>query len=258
MANGYNKEFMDYYDVLKNLNSITEISNNSTNTFLFMYNGAPHEPTRLQTPDYEPKYEVDNTKYDAEHADRYTINGNSINMDDLDQLKHYDVNMATFIQVGKWLDYLKENDVYDNTRIIIVADHGTPIKCIDSLILDDGTDVYKNVECYYPLLLVKDFNATGFTTSDEFMTNADVPYLATKDLIENPVNPFTGKEISIDEKTAHEQFVIVSNDRDVDLNSGCTFFPAKWASVSENLLDRNNWKFCDEKIVLKDYKLPES
>ncbi|MEE1125912.1 MAG: sulfatase-like hydrolase/transferase, partial [Acutalibacteraceae bacterium] len=258
VAVGYDKSFMNSYDVLKNLNNITEISNHNENTFLFLYNDLTHDPILLQTPEYEPEYEVDNTKYDAEHADRFTVNGNSINMDNLEQLMHYHCNMGAFVQIGKWLDYLKENDVYDNTRIIIVSDHGKPIKCMDSLILDDGTDEYKNVEYYYPLFLVKDFNATGFTTSDEFMTNADVPYLATKDLIENPVNPFTGKEISIDEKTSHEQLVIMSDYWGVDLNNGYTFFPAKWASVSENLWDKNNWKFYDEKIVLKDYKLPES
>ena len=46
------------------------------------------------------------------------------------------------------------------------------------------------------MLLVKDFGATGFTTSDTFMTNADVPTLAMAGLIENPVNPFTGNPIN--------------------------------------------------------------
>ena len=32
------------------------------------------------------------------------------------------------------------------------------------------------------------------------MTNADVPYIATNELIDNPRNPFTGKVLSMDAK----------------------------------------------------------
>lgn len=49
--------------------------------------------------------------------------------------------------------------------------------------------------------MVKDFNRKGFSTSDTFMTNADVPALAMEDLIRDPKNPFTGKAINSDEKT---------------------------------------------------------
>jgi arylsulfatase A-like enzyme len=41
---------------------------------------------------------------------------------------HYHSNMATMLRVGEWMDYLKEQGVYDNTRIIIVADHGRKLK----------------------------------------------------------------------------------------------------------------------------------
>jgi hypothetical protein len=33
-----------------------------------------------------------------------------------------------------------------------------------------------------------------------FMTNADVPYLALREQIENPINPFTGNAISMENK----------------------------------------------------------
>lgn len=49
---------------------------------------------------------------------------------------------------------------------------------------------------YNPLFLVKDFNDNKemISISYEFMTNADVATIATKGLIENPTNPFTGKK----------------------------------------------------------------
>ena len=95
---------------------------------------------------------------------------------------------------------------------------------------------------YYPLLMVKDFNAAGFTTSDEFMTNGDVPTLATSGLIENPTNPFTGKAIDSSEKTAHPQYVIASNDWRIDENNGNQFLPGDWYSVQSDMRVSSNWQ----------------
>ena len=159
--------------------------------------------------------------------------------------------MANLLQLGKWFDYLRENDVYDNTRIIIVADHGGIMHQLEELELDDGFDTM----AYCPLLMVKDFNSKGFTVSDEFMTNADVPTLALEGLIDNPVNPFTGKAINSDEKTAHDQYVISSNDWSVEVNNGNTFLPADWYSVHDNLWDKNNWtKIASDAVITYEDK----
>jgi len=158
--------------------------------------------------------------------------------------------------LGKWFDYLRENGVYDNTKIILVADHGRHMGQLEELIMGTDGDETKDVEFYYPLLMVKDFGSQAFTTSHEFMTNADVPTLATRDLIENPVNPFTGKPINNAEKTAHDQFIIRSWDWDVNGNNGKTFRPAQWASVRDNLWDKDNWTFYDDQIVLKEHAAP--
>ena len=39
-------------------------------------------------------------------------------------------DIACMINIGKFLDYLRANNAYDNTRIVIVADHGGVIKKI--------------------------------------------------------------------------------------------------------------------------------
>jgi hypothetical protein len=136
-----------------------------------------------------------------------------------------------------------------------VADHGKPLFHLKELTLA-GKEASANVELYFPLLLVKDFNSKGFTVSEEFMTNADVPSLATAQLIEQPVNPFTGKPINADEKTAHDQMVIRSFDWDVNINNGNTFLPSTWASVKDNLWDPDNWIFSEVETVLAEHKLP--
>ena len=163
----------------------------------------------------------------------------------------------SFIEIGKWLDYLKENDVYDNTKIIIVSDHGYALHHYEDLEFAPGKDSHKNIEYYLPLLIVKDFNAEGFTVSDEFMTNADVPVIATDGLIENPVNPFTGQAINSDEKYAHDQFIILSDVFSVKKNDGNTFLPSAWAKVSEDAWVADNWSFYDEEVVLKEHSFPD-
>jgi membrane-anchored protein YejM (alkaline phosphatase superfamily) len=164
--------------------------------------------------------------------------------------------MATFIQIGNWLDFLRENEVYDNTKIIIVADHGLALFQSEELNFVDPNFSDTNAQEFFPLLMVKDFNSEGFTTCDDFMTHADVPTLATQGTIDNPINPFTGKPINSDEKYAHDQFIIVSNDWVVTENNGNTFLPARWISVKNNLWNKNNWKFYNENAVLKEHCFP--
>ena len=200
---------------------------------------------------------MDNTEYDETHKDRFTLeDGSSITVETLAQLTHYHANMAALLRLSEWFDYLRANDVYDNTRIILVADHGRVLNCSDDLNYYKGVDTLKDAELYFPLLMVKDFDSEGFTMSDEFMTNADVPTLAFADLIENPVNPFTGNAVTNDEKLAHEQIIIVSPLFDVKDNNGTQYLPARWASVSGSIWERENWNYYDEEIVLDEHKLP--
>ena len=256
LSTGLNSGFMEAYYVLKNLPNMTKITEDGTNTLLLMTNNTTHETMLLQEPDYTPAQNVDNTAYDAEHADRFMIEGRELMMGNVTQMMHYHVNMAAMIQLGNWFDYLRKNDVYDNTRIILAADHGRVLAQLEELIFSDDSDGLKDVEFYYPLLMVKDFNSVEFVTSDTFMTNADVPTLAMEGIISDPINPFTGKSINSDEKTAHEQFIILSSDWQIDINNGNTFLPAKWASVKDDLWDINNWSFYDELTVLNENAMP--
>ncbi len=255
-ATGMNKDFMEAYNVLNNLPNMTGISESGENTFLFLSNEMTHDPMILKEPSYTPLPVVDNTKYDAEHTDRFVVDGRELKIENSLQMSHYHSNMAAMIQLGKWFDYLRANGVYDNTKIILVSDHGRYLNHLDELIMDDGTDEYKDVELYFPLLMVKDFGSKEFTTSDEFMTNGDVPTLAMKDVIENPVNPFTGKPINSDEKTAHEQYIIMTGKWSVTTNDGKTYQSAKWASVKDDLWDKDNWTFYDKNTVLKEHEAP--
>lgn len=86
-------------------------------------------------------------------------------------------------EIGDWIKWLKKNNIFDNTKIVLVSDHGEG----DSVSLSESFDVnVKGQSLFgtnqgYPgrphgLLMVKDFNnSSEFSISDTFMSTADVP-----------------------------------------------------------------------------------
>ena len=95
----------------------------------------------------------------------------------------------------------------------------------------------------FSLLMVKDFDSTGFLADDTFMTNADTPVIAFDGLVENPVNPFTGKQLSSDAKFAGEHRVFYTDFWNTTDNNGNTFLPGSWYALrNQNLFDMNNWE----------------
>ena len=238
---GIKAKFLDAYYVLESMPAITNIVDSDTNCFFAMDNDTVHEQTILQTPDYVPSNHPDNRKFDATHAYRMMLNGRYMGLNSYMQITHYEVNMAAYNSLGRWFDYLRQEGVWDNTRIIIVSDHGYNIGHFPDMIFKDFDLEYIN-----SLLMVKDFGATEFTTSDELMTVADVPTIAVSGVIDNPVNPFTGNVITNKEKTEGPIHVIMSEDWKVTENNGNTFLPGKWYSVYDNIFDESNWKYLGE------------
>jgi len=231
--------FMSAYNVLKNMDSMTSITKEGKGAFMFLRSNATHEPVILQEPAFEPSSYVDNSAYYPAEGKTITAGDSSILLSNTYALSHYHINMASLIQLGNWFDYLRENGVYDNTRIIVVSDHGRDLNLFDS----DATYTH-NIEYYQPLLLIKDFGAKGFTTSDTFMTNADVPTLSMDGLIDAPVNPFTGKAIDSSFKTENSKhYIILSDEWDTSINNGYQFMESEWASVSGAVGDKSNWVF---------------
>ena len=236
-STGYRLEFIESYPVLTNLPAMTDIEENSLNTFLMMRNDTTHSECLLQEPDYIPANSVDNTAYDVDMVSRYTVDGKTMQMETEYQVIHYHVNMAALLQLGKWFDYLRANDVYDNTRIILVSDHGRDLGQFD--ITCNGEDM----EFFMPLLMVKDFNATGFSVCEDFMTNGDVPSIATFGIIEDPINPFTGNPINSNAKTG-SQNIYISEYWDDQYTTGNTFYPGSWYTFKGgDIHDPDNWEY---------------
>ena len=211
--------FLDSYCVLEELDNLTTIDEGDSNNLLMFQNGLTHEPCYLSAPDYVP-----------DQISEYSVGAKK---------KAYSVHMAALLRLADWIEYMKENDVYDNTRIIIVSDHGHYY---------DETDYVYSL--FNPLFLVKDFNSHGTLTADyQFMTNADVPSILLDGIIENPINPFTGNPINTDGKndpiyvveTTHVNTLIYNgNTFDYEegtwykLNGQDIFAPDAWDYLGED------------------------
>lgn len=238
------EDFLKNYAVLKNLPVLTDISDDRKGSFFMIKNNMTHEPSILQLPDYVPTDNVNNAGLEGVH--RYTASGEELNiyLDERPRRSHYHVNMCALIQLGKWFDMLKAEGVYDNTKIILVADHGyDDIHQFEKMQINDELDVMS----VNPLFMVKDFNATGFTVDDSFMTTADVPPIAMEDVIENPTNPFTGNPIDSRAKETDKMLITLSKIGPLDLSnhSGTVYGTggASWYSVKDNIFDKSNWVY---------------
>jgi YidC/Oxa1 family membrane protein insertase len=215
--------FLDNYTVLDFLPKLTDTAAASLNNSIIMVNDLTHEPNFLQAPDYFPKPEV--TNYGKSK---------------FSHIVYYPTNAAAIKRLGTWFDFLKQNDVYDNTRIIIVSDHGA--EDIDIGIFHESNAYPFHRENFNPLLLVKDFGGTGPLFTDySFMTNADVPALAFRDLIPNPVNPFTGNPVRVNKDSYVH--ITTANGWEPAHHSRNTFtiLPDEWYSVKDNIFLDENW-----------------
>ena len=213
--------FLDWYAALYFLPQITDFTS-ETGSLSVMTNEATHSNEEIQY--------MDITKQ---------INHFS------SSLPGYDINVACLKSIADFCDYLKLNNAYDNTKIIIIADHG--IGYGDTY--DDNYDK-ANLESGFakdhlnPLLLVKDYNSDAPLKTDmTFMTNADTPSLAFKDTIENPVNPFTGNSISSEVK--RDGILVTTDDIFMPYHSKSSYTftvkPESWYRVKDNIFIDTNW-----------------
>ena len=234
-------QFENSYAVLKSLRRMTRVTDDGENTFLTLCNSATHEPVMLKLPDYMDVAEGEDPLADGgKSLVRSAPARPDIELSSEHVRKYYMVNTGALLRVSEWLDFLRENGLYDNTRIIIAADHGRNLGNYKQLVFP-LKDTTIDVMSYNPLLLVKDFGSTEFTTDERFMTLADVPALLTENLMADPVNPFTGKKIEPADKESVEMPVLTSDQWSIDKNNGNAFQPDVWVSVHDNIFDSANW-----------------
>ena len=211
------------FSVLNSLKHVTSISNEG-NYFNFIHNNTTHEPHYINT-NLIPSI----WKYNIPNDDMKKFKNEF-------SVRSYYANCASIKNIITFIHFLKENSVYDNTKIIIVSDHAWDIE----------TDFYKDNELvfmsvYNSLLMYKDFNSTNnFNISSNLMTVADVPYLASIHL-EKHINPFTHNIITNDYKYG-ELNLIILNEWQPDRQLENRFNFDKYYRVKGSIFDKNNWE----------------
>lgn len=230
-------ELLESYSVMEQLPFFTKVTDNDNGCLFIINNDLAHTPALMDSSD---SYKAAVLEEAAEYANniRMDSDGNILEMNEM-QLSHYHVTMSALMRIAEWVDYLKTKDVYNNTRIIIVSDHGRAL--FDDMLLDNGT----HIESMNSLLMVKDFGSDHSSsyrikTDPSFMTNADTAYLAAKDLFENPVNPFTGNEFKLNSGEALVNDSEFWEDQYYTLKQ-FDYHDSQWFTVKDNIFDKNNW-----------------
>ena len=158
------------------------------------------------------------------------------------------INLYSFLLLSNFIKLLKENNVYDNTKIIIVADHGSMFVNNPNF----SSFLNSNLNPFNPILFVKDFNLKGeYKTDYTFMTNADVPSIAIENIIDNPINPFTNKKITNNQKNNGALLFVEHKKWNIDhFNDNKVFYKNSYFNfVKDNVFDEKNW--------ILDYKYKE-
>ena len=218
------RDFVHAFSELYYLNELTDFTAEA-DTYTFIANDSPHNPIELS----------EDLLHAATDDDSFSSNYSD---DSESTYKHYTAFTASMKQVGKWLDWLRENGVYDNTRIIIVSDHGYSV----------NSDIVEYDQAQFlPLLLVKDFNSDGELTYDyTFMTNADTILLATEGLEEvSDTNPYTGKKLTADKEDGINVYPVVDSrewnaPQIIDYTEFTLDRSVGW-HVSDDIFDSGNW-----------------
>lgn len=221
----------DYLDMISTLYFLPELTDFEAekSQFIFIDNEACHTPVLLDENFLLPQEAGEENLHGAHKTT------------DIQAAVHYQSFTAAFKQIGKWLDFLKQNGVYDNTRIIIVSDHGYPVAVNDFKNFSNP----KIPASYNALLMYKDFNASQeLKTETAFMTNADTLFLAKEGLNLAEENPFTHKKFTVEKEggiTVYPSYKLEWNAEKMIHKTKFTLDRPNAFHVKENIFDEKNW-----------------
>lgn len=228
----YNKfensaKFIDNYSEIDLFPELFDDSSEKS-AFFLLDNEANHESIILQAPDYVP----------VENVTQFGPGGNDAT---------YSSMVGIILRFTNFINFLKKNEIYDNTKIIIVSDHGMSR---DTGTFDNKTQNFPfNKDNMTATLLVKDFSSRGKLKKDyTFMTNADTPALALKDIDGNALNPFTKNPLDVNSMgggITKNDFIKMSNapaeSTRIRKNKKFNIKDDEWYAVKDNIFDDKNW-----------------
>ena len=219
-------KYLACYSVLEYLSRLTDFDCGTENYFLSFTNNATHTSFPLQAPDYVP-----------------VANANDFGGEEYPGDESYSSMAGAMHRLGEFFDYLKANGAYNNSRILIVADHSSSGYEKDF----EWDEKFERLRPgrYHPIFMFKDFGAEGdFTTSDEFMTNADGPAMLLEGIVENPKNPFTGETVTNAAKADGALINTLNLFMPYHLKNKYVFTSSSedWWRVSDSIFKSENWR----------------
>ena len=223
--------FIDAYSSLENLYKEIEFVSDE-DCINIIVNNTPHEPPKDSDILFIRRAEL------IPLAKKYCLNEYTA--------EHFYANYLAHESCAKFFRFLKDNDCWNNSRIIIAGDHGRySMHTIDMDFLSGfaGTDI--SPESLIPLIMMKDFDSDGPLQKDyTFTTLADIPLLTTEGLApELQKNPFSGLPF----KSSQDKTVIKAmhgGDWHADHQLKLTQFKTTeddWVYVKENVYDPKCW-----------------
>jgi hypothetical protein len=221
---GVPRELFSSYAALYYLGDSTAIGEGPPSLSIMISN-LTHDQSYLQYPDYTIEEKITNRGSHNPFANDSSF-------------KHFHVNSAAYMLLAKWFAMLRNEHVWDNTRIIIVSDHG------DGGINHPRFNSFQNnhVLPYNPILLVKDFDAQdALEVNDAFMTNADVPLIALEGVVQNKTNPFTGKILAPDKEDGVYIYTEGYTNPEVYSGTICLDDNSKFFHVRDSIYESENW-----------------
>lgn len=142
----------------------------------------------------------------------------------------------TLKKLVKWFEWMKEEGIYDNTKIVIVSDHG--ISGLSPMFGDfmhvedlNGNPLFPTGRIH-PIMLVKDFNCTGdLEISDKLLSNSDTYNIATSHL--------GGYDPIIDSR--EREVKLYTTPWKISDNNEDSFTITGEYSVKESIFKKSNW-----------------
>ncbi len=199
-------------------------AHSSSKTFKYIHLSIPHSPNAMNS-DCSLRSRVTNFRI-GRVEDFMTESGCALN------------------EIGVLLAWLKDNNIYDNTKIVIVSDHGwwvdNPMFPIGLLWgVPKGYQSRMSTGWVQGLMLVKDFGAKGpLSRSDTFLSNADVPAIVCSAIGScpgvdpNPItNPVEGRSL-----------IVTTTTQPTDWEENTKFDIKESYEVTGSIFKASNWK----------------
>lgn len=190
-------------------------------SFLYLHSLLPHYPWGIN-------HDGNIVSADDDFTDTFSISFT-------EKFAYYSAKKTISLLI-KYIDWLKQNEVYDNSIIYVFSDHGNDRK--DSGIPVSNAvsypDAEENISWAHTLLLVKDKNKTGIIEINPlYVSSADIPSMLLTDLNINFLNDADPRKVPIEENKNRTRLFFApsrtGNKKNLYYVKGSIFDPNSWS-----------------------------